>query len=106
MSTLDSRDGTPVFPSLVRPILIAGIERSMAIPMVGLVLVLLFGYPSNWLTPALAASVAFFLFPVLRGINKRDPQAWAVFRDHVRLSGFYLPQALHHQRRRLRRRSR
>lgn len=89
-----------VFPSLVRPILIAGIERVVVIPLVGLVTALLFGYDLNWLTPTLALTVVFVLFPILRRINKQDPKAWRVFRDHVRISGFYLPQAAYNRPRR------
>lgn len=87
------RLATPTYPSLVRPILIAGVERMVMIPFVGLVVSLLIAFRLNWVTPMIALVLVVFVLPVLRRINKRDGQAWAVLAEHVRVSGFYPGQA-------------
>ncbi len=95
---------TPIYPSLVRPILIAGVERIVMIPFVGLVMSLLVAFRLNWLTPSLALGLIVFVLPVLRRLNKRDGQAWAVLAEHVRVSGFYPGQAEPHAPRKYRKR--
>lgn len=87
-----------IHPSLVRPILIAGIEREVAIPLVGIVLFLLLGFRLNFVTPALAAVLLFWVFPWLRSQARRDPQSFAVLKRHIRLAGFYRAQGAHDAR--------
>lgn len=87
-----SRNDLPpvrAFPSLTRPILLGGLEREIAIPLVGLVLGLLLAFRLNWVTPALAAAVVFVLVPYLRRATRRDPRLWQVLRCHLDSSGFY-----------------
>lgn len=90
---------TPVYPSLVRPILIGGVERIVMIPFVGLVISLVVFFPLNWVTPSLALGALALGLPILRRINKRDGQAWVVVAEHVRVSGFYAGQASSQARR-------
>jgi len=88
-----------IHPSLVRPILIAGVEREVMIPLVGIALFLVFGFRANFVTPTLAALLVFGLLPRLRSICRRDPQSFAVLRRHLRLAGLYRAQGDHDQRR-------
>lgn len=87
---------TPLFPSLVRPAHVAGLEREVVIPLVGLVLMLLFAFRPNLVTPALALVVVAVVFPALRRATKRDPQAFEVLKDHLRVAGYY-PAAGSHE---------
>lgn len=80
---------TPLFPSLVRPALIGGLEREVVIPLVGLVLMLLLAFRPNLVTPALALVVVAVVLPALRRATKRDPQAFEVLKDHLRVAGYY-----------------
>lgn len=91
---------TPLFPALVRPPLIAGVERELAIPLVGVVLMLLVGFRPNWVTPAAASLVVVVVLPALRRATKRDPQLFEVIKGHLRLGGFYPARGAHDQRRR------
>lgn len=88
-----------IHPSLVRPILIAGVEREVMIPLVGISLFLVFGFRANFVTPALAALLVFGVTPRLRALSRRDPQSFAVLRRHVRTSGFYRAQGAYDHRR-------
>lgn len=102
MDTSSASPPTPtsrIYPSLVRPILLAGVEREVMIPLVGIALFLLFGFRFNFVTPSLAALLIFGLLPHLRRFARRDPQGYAVLRRHVRISGFYHAQGDHNQRR-------
>lgn len=90
---------TPIHPALVRPVLVAGIERELMVPLVGLVLVLLFAFRVNAVTPALAAAVVLVGFPRLRRVNRRDPQAFAAWKRHLRVAGFYAALPPHGERR-------
>ena len=80
---------TPLFPSLVRPALVAGLEREVVIPLAGLVLMLLFAFRPNLVTPALALVLVAVVFPALRRATKRDPQVFEVLKDHLRVAGYY-----------------
>ena len=98
MDATDSR-AVPIYPALVRPILVGGIERPVAILLSAAVVALLFAFRLNWLTPTLAALLVAFGFPRLRRLNQRDPQAFAVLLGHLRRAGLYRSQALHDERR-------
>jgi len=82
-----------IYPSLVRPILIGGIERNAAGLLVIGVLVLLFGFRWNWLSPALAGVGVSVLLPALRRATRRDGQFLAVYRRHLVGAGVYAGQA-------------
>jgi type IV secretory pathway TrbD component len=92
---------TPLFPSLVRPALIAGLEREVVIPLVGLVLMLLFAFRPNFVTPTVALVVLALVFPALRRATKRDPQSFEVLKDHLRVAGYYSAAGSHESPRRL-----
>lgn len=81
---------SPHFPSLTRPILIAGVERELVIPITGLALVLF--AQLSWASAALAAAVLLAL-PPLRRASEADPQLFAVFKRHLKTAGFYAHQA-------------
>ena len=86
---------TPLFPSLARPVLIAGVEREVVIPLVGLVLMLLFAFRPNLVTPALALVVITVVFPALRRVTQRDPRSFEVLKDHLRVAGYYPAAGAH-----------
>lgn len=91
---------TPLFPSLVRSPLIAGLEREVVIPLVGLVLMLLLGFRPNLVTPLLALGVVTLVLPALRRVTKRDAQSFEVLKGHLKLAGYYPAAASHRARRR------
>lgn len=93
-------ESTPLFPSLVRPALIAGLEREVLIPVVGLVLMLAFGFRPNWVTPVLGAGLVLLVLPSLRRATRRDFQVFEVLRDHVRVAGYYPAAGSHEDPRR------
>ncbi|MDX1999527.1 MAG: VirB3 family type IV secretion system protein [Thermoanaerobaculia bacterium] len=84
---------TKLYPSLVRPVLVSGIERELVILLVAIVLALVFAFRPNLTTPTLAAGIVLVGFPRLRRWNRTDPQAFAVFRRHVQRAGTYLARA-------------
>lgn len=87
------RSNPRIYPSLVRPVLIGGIERDAAGLLTLACLVLLFGFRLNWLGPAVVALVLLVLLPALRRATRRDGQFLAVYRRHLLRSGLYLGQA-------------
>lgn len=84
-----------LYPSLVRPVLIGGVERDAAGLLTLACLVLLFGFRLNWIGPAVVAVVLLVLVPALRRATRRDGQFLAVYRRHLLRSGLYLGQAPH-----------
>ena len=94
---MDTNDpGTArIYPSLVRTIHLGGVERSAAGLLIMLVLLLIFAFRLNWLTPSLAALVVFVGVPALRRATKRDPQVLAVYRHHILRAGLYQGQPGH-----------
>lgn len=88
-----------IYPSLVRPILIGGIERDGAGLLTIASLVLLFGFRLNWVGPAVVALGLLFLLPALRRATRRDGQFLAVYRRHLLRSGLYEGQPPHDRRR-------
>lgn len=78
-----------IYPSLVRTIHVAGIERNAAGLLLMLAAALIFGFRLNWLTPTLVLLLVVVVLPALRRATRRDPQVLAVFRQHVVRSGIY-----------------
>lgn len=90
-----------VYPSLVRTVHVAGVERTAAGLILMVVLILVFSYRANWVTPTLAVVFVVGVLPVLRRATRRDPQVLAVFRRHVATAALYegLPPCTHPYRR-------
>lgn len=101
MATRSPRPGrtdleeTRVYPSLVRPVLYAGVEREAMIPTAGLCFVLLLAFRPNLVTPALALLIVFRVLPVLRRLARRDPLYFKTLRRHLHRAGFYAARADH-----------
>lgn len=93
------RSRARIYPSLVRPILIGGVERNAAGLLVIGVLVLLFGFRLNWLSPTIAVVGLSVLLPALRRATRRDGQFLAVYRRHLVGAGIYAGQARHDRER-------
>lgn len=77
-----------IYPSLTRPVLLMGLERELAILYVGVWAIFLFAFPISWFSAVVFATLAV-LYPVLRRLHERDPQALSVLVRHVRRSGAY-----------------
>jgi type IV secretory pathway TrbD component len=86
---------TRIYPSLVRPILFAGVEREAMIPTAGLCFILLLAFRPNLLTPLLALLIVLRVLPWLRRLSRRDPMYWKLLRRHLHRAGFYPPRADH-----------
>lgn len=95
MSSTLSRGQARIYPSLVRPVHVAGIERRAAGLLTVTNLALLFGFRLNWITPALALLTLVVVLPALRRATKRDPRILAVYRSHVVRAGIYQGQPPH-----------
>jgi type IV secretory pathway TrbD component len=90
-----SRRKARIYPSLVRPVHVAGVERTAAGLLLMTSLMLLFAYRLNWLTPAIVLFLLLVVLPALRRATKRDPRVLAVFRQHVLRAGLYEGQPPH-----------
>ncbi len=90
-----ARSQARIYPSLVRPVLIGGLERNAAGLLVMAVLMLLFGFRLNWLSPAVALLLVTVLVPALRRATRRDGQFLEVYRRHVLGAGIYEGQPSH-----------
>lgn len=102
---MDSSRGTArIYPSLVRPVHVAGIERAAAGLLFMVSVMLLFAYRLNWISVAVVVVLVLVVLPALRRATKRDARVLAVFRQHVLRSGLYLglPSHLHPHRRQAR----
>lgn len=88
-----------IYPSLVRAIHVAGVERLAAGLLVMQTAMMLFAFRLNLWTPALAVVLWVVALPALRRATKRDPQVLAVYRRHLSGAGVYLGQAPHDQAR-------
>lgn len=84
-----------VYPSLVRTVHVAGIERNAAGLLLMLAATLIFGFRLNWVTPTLVVLLVVVVLPALRRATKRDPQVLAVFRQHVVRAAIYETQPPH-----------
>ncbi|HLE84928.1 MAG TPA: VirB3 family type IV secretion system protein [Thermoanaerobaculia bacterium] len=84
-----TRPRARIYPSLVRPILVGGIERNAAGLLAIGVLVLVFGFRLNWLSPSLAAVGLLVVLPALRRATRRDGEFLAVYRRHLLRAGIY-----------------
>ncbi len=90
-----------VYPSLVRPILVGGVEREPMLVVLGAVAGLVAAFRPNPVTYSLAVLVVVVGLPRLRRLARRDPQFFAVLRRHLHAAGFY-PRRAHHEARRRR----
>jgi type IV secretory pathway TrbD component len=96
--TLTDRSDLPqtrLYPSLVRPVLYAGIEREALIPTAGLCFVLLLAFRPNLVTPLLALLIITRVMPRLRRLSRRDPVFWKALRRHLHRAGYYPARADH-----------
>jgi type IV secretion system protein VirB3 len=80
------------YPSLIRPILLAGAERELVIPVVGLAGVLVLGVGPQLLSLALAGGLVFGLLPLLRMAARVDPQMRKVYVRHQKYQSYYPAQ--------------
>lgn len=81
-----------VYPSLVRTIHVAGVERTAAGLLILAVLLFLFAFSLNWLSVAADLFIALLVFPGLRRATARDPQIVAVYRAHLLRARIYAGQ--------------
>jgi type IV secretory pathway TrbD component len=96
----DDLEVTPLHRSLLAPVLMFGVERSVVLPLLGVAAGLLFAFGPNWLTPTLGVLLLAVGLPALRRWTRRDPWAVQVLRRHLRTAGFYPPLASHDRPRR------
>ncbi len=85
---------TPLHPSLVRPILLAGAERELVLINCILIAVLLLGIGPHPLTLAAAALLATAGHSALVLAARYDPQMWRVYSRHLRYRARYPARAL------------
>ncbi len=83
----------PVHQSLVRPALIAGVERRIVILEATLALLLLLGVGINPVTLGASLFISLVLHPLLARVSKADPHALAVYARSVRHQPFFLRAA-------------
>ena len=88
-----SRHRTPIHPSLVRPILLAGGERELVLINVVLIFALVLGVGPNPVTLGLAGVLATAGHGALVALAKVDPQGWRVFARHFQYRDFYPARA-------------
>lgn len=81
------------YPSLVRPILVAGAERAVVLPLGIAVGALVLGIGPKLLSLALAAGLIFGVLPLLRAAARTDPQMFAVYVRHRTYQPVYPAQA-------------
>lgn len=91
----DDLEVTPLHRSLVRPVLVFGVDRALVGPLLALAAMLMFGFDLGLLGPVLGVLVLVVGLPALRLVNARDPWAFRVLRRHLVVSGFY-PAQPHH----------
>jgi type IV secretory pathway TrbD component len=96
----DDLEVTPLHRSLLTPVLLFGVERSVALPLLLAAAGLVFGFPPNWVTPTLGVLLLAAGLPALRRWTRRDPWAVQILRRHLRTAGFYPPLAAHDRPRR------
>jgi type IV secretion system protein TrbD len=84
---------TPIHQSLVRPILLAGAERRLAILNWLIMAALIFGVGLHLYTLALAALLGTVGHWGLRQAAKFDPQLSEVYVRHLHYQRFYPPRA-------------
>lgn len=82
-----------IYPSLVRPILIGGVERNAAGLLTLASLTVLFGFRLNWVGPSVVAFLLLVVLPALRRATRRDGRFLAVYRRHLLGAGVYVGQA-------------
>lgn len=83
----------PVHQSLVRPSLIAGVERRIVVLEGTLALLLVIGVGINPATVAAALFIGLVLHPLLARVSKADPYALAVYARSVRHQAHFLRAA-------------
>lgn len=84
-----------IYPSLVRPVLVGGVEREPMVVLIGLVAALAAAFRPNPLTYALAVLLVVVGLPRLRRLARLDPQYFGVLRRHIHIAGFYLARPRH-----------
>lgn len=91
----DDLPSTALHRSLLRPVLVFGIDRALVGPLFGLAILLMVGFDLGVWGPVLGVLLLTFGLPTLRLVNHRDPWAFRVLRRHVLTSGFYPALARH-----------
>lgn len=86
----------PVHPSLVRPVLYLGVERTVIALEGTLCLALLFGVGVHLLTLGLVALVLLVIHPTLVWVTSKDAQATEVYVRSRAYADFYVPHATIH----------
>lgn len=85
---------TPIHPSLVRPILVAGAERTLSLVNIVVAMALIFGIGS--LTAAIYGAIqTLAVHWALVRLAKKDPQFSAVYKRHITYQPYY-PARAHH----------
>ena len=82
-------------PSLVRPILLGGAERELAVVNTVAILVLVLGVGPHPLTLMLAGLMGTAGHSTLVLAARFDPQMWRVYSRHLGYRTFYPARALH-----------
>lgn len=90
-------EACPIHPSLVRPILLGGADRSLVMLNVTCIVTLLFGVGIHWVTLAIAIFLATIGHGILICIAKYDPLFSQIYLRHIRYNDFYLAQGSVHR---------
>lgn len=92
MQSTEIKEGSlanPIHPSLVRPILLAGADRTLVLLNITCIVMLLFGVGLHLGTIAAALFFAFAGHGTLLRLAKFDPDFSRVYLRHIRYKGFY-----------------
>lgn len=81
------------YPSLIRPVLLAGAERELVIPLGVVVGALVLGIGPQLLSLALSAGLIFVVLPLLRMAARVDAQMRMVYVRHRTYQSHYPAQA-------------
>jgi type IV secretion system protein TrbD len=82
----------PIHRSLIRPILLAGAERTLVLINLTCIVMLIFGVGLHWLTAVLALFFALIGHAVLMRLSHYDPNFSRVYLRHIRYQDFYPAQ--------------
>lgn len=87
--TTEGMPTTPVHQSTIRPVLMLGVERELAVIEATLIASLTLGLGGNLLGIGLAAVIVVVVHPLLLLATKNDPQMVRVYARHLRFRLFY-----------------
>lgn len=78
-----------IHPSLIRPILLAGADRTLVLINITCIMMLIFGAGIHWLTLIAALFFALIGHGILIRIAKYDPSFSKIYLRHIKYHDFY-----------------